>query len=83
MLFCDLVDSTQTSAALEAEEVASLIIEYQEMGARIFARYGGYIAQFLGDGLLVYFGYPEAHEDDAERSVRSALELLSDLETNE
>jgi class 3 adenylate cyclase/tetratricopeptide (TPR) repeat protein len=80
ILFCDLVNYTPLSEVLDGEELASLIIDYQEAGQRIFQRYGGYIAQFLGDGLLVYFGYPEAHENDAERSVHSALELLSDLD---
>jgi len=80
ILFCDLVNYTPLSEELDAEELASLIIEYQNSGQRIFERSGGYVAQFLGDGLLVYFGYPHAHEDDADRGVRSALELLSDLD---
>jgi class 3 adenylate cyclase/tetratricopeptide (TPR) repeat protein len=80
VLFCDLVNYTGLTESLDSEDVAELIIAYQEAGKRIFTKYGGYIAQFLGDGLLVYFGFPEAHEDDAVRSVTAALELLAELD---
>ena len=80
VLFCDLVNYTGLTESLDSEDVAELIIAYQESGKRIFTKYGGYIAQFLGDGLLVYFGFPEAHEDDAVRSVAAALELLAELD---
>ena len=80
ILFCDLVEYTPLAEKLDAEELASVVIEYQEVGRRIFERYGGYVAQFLGDGLLVYFGYPEAHEDDPERAVRAALDLLDEID---
>ncbi len=80
VLFCDLVNYTGLTESLDSEDVAELILAYQEAGKRVFTRYGGYIAQFLGDGLLVYFGFPEAHEDDAARSVAAALELLAELD---
>jgi class 3 adenylate cyclase len=80
VLFCDLVNYTGLTESLDSEDVAELILAYQEAGKRIFTKYGGYIAQFLGDGLLVYFGFPEAHEDDAARSVAAALELLAELD---
>ncbi len=80
VLFCDLVNYTGLTESLDSEDVAELILAYQESGKRIFTKYGGYIAQFLGDGLLVYFGFPEAHEDDAARSVMAALELLAELD---
>jgi predicted ATPase/class 3 adenylate cyclase len=80
VLFCDLVNYTGLTESLDGEDVAELILAYQDAGTRIFTRYGGYIAQFLGDGLLVYFGYPEAHEDDTSRAVGAALELLAELE---
>lgn len=80
LVFVDLVDSTRLSAEVDAEDLAALIIAYQEAGERIFSAYGGYVAQFLGDGLLVYFGYPQASENDPERAVRAALELLGELD---
>lgn len=80
LVFVDLVDSTRLSAAIDPEDLAALIIAYQEAGERIFSAYGGYVAQFLGDGLLVYFGYPQASENDPERAVRAALELLGELD---
>ena len=80
VLFCDLANYTGLTESLDSEDVAELILAYQEAGKRIFTNYGGYIAQFLGDGLLVYFGFPQAHEDDAARSVAAALELLAELD---
>lgn len=79
IVFIDLVQSTQLSAKLEAEDLAVLISAFQETGERIFTDLGGYIAQFLGDGLLVYFGYPRAHENDPERAIRASLALLAEL----
>ena len=77
VMFCDLVDSTTLSARLDPEDLGEIIRDYQQAAAEIVARFGGHIAQYLGDGLLVYFGYPLAHEDDALRAVRSALEILT------
>jgi class 3 adenylate cyclase/predicted ATPase len=73
VLFCDLVDSTALSSQLDPEEWRALVRAYQDTCAKVIARYDGHIAQYLGDGLLVYFGYPQAHEDDAQRAVRAGL----------
>ena len=81
VMFCDLVGSTDLSQRLDAEDLQSVVRAYQEAAAKPIERYEGHIAQYLGDGLLVYFGYPQAHEDDAERAVRAGLEILTALET--
>ena len=64
VMFCDLVDSTVLSGKLDPEDLREVIRRYQDICNKIIRRFGGYIAQYLGDGLLVYFGYPQAHEDD-------------------
>src|SRR6185369_4938927 len=79
VMFCDLVDSTALSAQLDPEDLREVIRQYQETCTTVIQRYEGYIAQHLGDGLLVYFGYPVAHEDDARRAVRAGLEILAGL----
>ena len=79
VMFCDLVGSTALSEQLDPEELQSVIQTYQEVSAQVIERYEGYIAQYLGDGLLVYFGYPAAHEDDAARAIRAGLELVTAL----
>ena len=71
VMFCDLVDSTALSEQLDPEELREVVRRYQETCTTIIQRYTGYIAQHLGDGLLVYFGYPAAHEDEAQRAVRT------------
>ena len=76
-MFCDLVGSTALSAQLDPEEYREAVRSYQQTSAEIIERYGGHIAQHLGDGLLVYFGYPSAHEDDAGRAVRAGLEITT------
>src|SRR4030095_984687 len=76
VLFCDLVDSTALASQLDPEEWREVVRAYQEVCAKVIARFEGYIAQYLGDGLLVYFGYPQAHEDDAQRAVRSGLGIV-------
>jgi predicted ATPase/class 3 adenylate cyclase len=81
VLFCDLVDSTALSALLDPEELREVVRAYHETCAGVIRRYGGHTAQHLGDGLLVYFGYPAAHEDDAQRAVRTGLEILAGLQT--
>src|SRR5262245_33704066 len=84
VLFCDLVDSTVLASQLDPEDLRALVRAYQETCAKVIARFDGHIAQYLGDGLLVYFGYPLAHEDDAQRAVRAGLgmvEALSQLNT--
>ena len=78
-MFCDLVDSTALSAQLDPEELREVIRQYQETCTTIIRRYEGYIAQHLGDGLLVYFGYPVAHEDDAGSRGTSGVRDLADL----
>lgn len=76
VLFCDLVGSTALSERLDPEELRTLIRRYQRVCARVVHERQGYIAQYLGDGILVYFGYPRAHEDDAERAVHAALGII-------
>jgi class 3 adenylate cyclase/tetratricopeptide (TPR) repeat protein len=77
VLFCDLVDSTGLATCLDPEDLRRVIGLYQDAAARAIGHYEGHVAKFLGDGLLAYFGYPAAHEDDAERAVRAGLELVT------
>ena len=81
VIFCDLVDSTTLSTLLDPEELREVVHAYHETCAGVISRYGGHTAQHLGDGLLVYFGYPAAHEDDAQRAVRTGLEILAGLQS--
>jgi predicted ATPase/class 3 adenylate cyclase len=76
VMFCDLVGSTALSTALDPEEHREIIRSYQKTCAQVIAGYNGYIAQYLGDGIMVYFGYPQAHEDDAERAVHAGLGII-------
>jgi hypothetical protein len=76
VLFCDLVDSTRLASQLDPEELRQVVQAYQATCAKVIARFEGHIAQYLGDGLLVYFGYPLAHEDDAQRAVRTGLGII-------
>ena len=80
VMFCDLVGSTVLSEQLDPEDLQTVVRTYQEVSAQVIKRYEGYIAQYLGDGLLVYFGYPTAHEDDAARSIRAGLEIVTALD---
>jgi TOMM system kinase/cyclase fusion protein len=75
VLFCDLVDSTELSARLDPEEFCEIIRAYQRTAEEEVARFGGRVGKYLGDGLLVYFGWPKAHEDDVERAVRAGLAI--------
>src|SRR5262252_1000274 len=77
VMFCDLVDSTKLSSQLDPEDWRDVVCAYQRVCTDVIQRYDGHIAQLFGDGLLVYFGYPQAHEDDAQRAVRTGLELLA------
>jgi class 3 adenylate cyclase/tetratricopeptide (TPR) repeat protein len=79
VLFCDLVDSTVLARQLDPEDLREVVRAYQDTCAKVIARFDGYIAQYLGDGLLVYFGYPLAHEDDAQRAVRAGLGIVEAL----
>src|SRR5712691_3101236 len=76
VLFCDLVESTALAARLDPEELREVVRAYQETCARVIQRFDGHIVQYLGDGLLVYCGYPQAHEDDARRAVRTGLGIV-------
>ena len=79
VLFCDLVNSTVLASQLDPKDLREVVRAYQDMCARVIARFDGHIAQYLGDGLLVYFGYPLAHEDDAQRAVRAGLGIVEAL----
>ena len=76
VLFCDLVDSTTLAGHLDPEDLREVVRAYHQTCAAVIHQYDGYIAQYLGDGVLVYFGYPRAHEDDAQRAVRVGLGIL-------
>jgi class 3 adenylate cyclase/predicted ATPase len=76
VMFCDLVDSTKLSSQLDPEEYRDVVRAYQQVCTKVIQRYDGHIAQLLGDGLLTYFGYPQAHEDDPQRAVRTGLGIL-------
>jgi class 3 adenylate cyclase/predicted ATPase len=80
VLFCDIVDSTATAASLDPEDWQNLVAEYRNVVGEAVKLFGGTIVRYLGDGVLVFFGYPEAHEDDAERAVRASLALLQAME---
>lgn len=77
VMFCDLVGSTALSSRLDPEDLRDIIQRYQKACAVVVDRYGGFVAQYLGDGILVYFGYPQAQEDAAERAVRTGLEIIA------
>ncbi len=79
VMFCDLVGSTALAEHLDPEDLREVIRAYQQCAGYVITRYDGHIAQYLGDGLLVYFGHPRAHEDDAERAVRAGLAIVSEL----
>jgi Adenylate and Guanylate cyclase catalytic domain len=76
VLFCDLADSTALAGQLDPEDLREVIRAYQATCAAVIQRFDGHIAQYLGDGLLVYFGYPQAHEDTASRAVRAGLAIV-------
>jgi class 3 adenylate cyclase len=76
VMFSDLVGSTALSARMDPEDLREVISAYQKCVADTVQRFGGFVAKYMGDGVLVYFGYPQAHEDDAERAVRTGLELV-------
>ena len=79
ILFCDLVGYTALSEKLDPEDLLELQRRYQKLALTVMERYSGFVARFSGDGILVYFGYPTAHENDAERAVRAALELTEQM----
>jgi class 3 adenylate cyclase len=77
VMFSDLVGSTALSTRMDPEDLREVISAYQKRVAETVGRFGGFVAKYMGDGVLVYFGYPEAHEDDAERAVRAGLDLVA------
>jgi class 3 adenylate cyclase len=79
VMFCDLADSTRLSAQIDPEDMGDVIRAYQETVSQAVRRFDGFIAKFMGDGVLIYFGYPNAQEKDAERAVRTALAILDAL----
>jgi class 3 adenylate cyclase len=81
IMFSDLVGSTALAARMDPEDLREVISAYQKCVAATVQRFGGYVAKYMGDGVLVYFGYPQAHEDDAERAVRAGLELIPAVST--
>jgi len=81
VLFCDVVDSTQLSGQLDPEDLRQVVRAYQETAAAVIQRFEGHIAQYPGDGLLVYCGYPRAHEDDAQRAVHTGLGIVEAMGT--
>ncbi len=81
VMFCDLVGSTPLSERLDPEDLREVVRAYQQTCAEVVQRFDGHIAQLLGDALLVYFGWPQAHEDDAQRAVRSGLGMLAAMQT--
>ena len=82
-MFSDLVGSTALSARMDPEDLREVISAYQKCVAETVQRFGGFVAKYMGDGVLVYFGYPQAHEDDAERAVRAGLELIAAVTRSE
>lgn len=76
ILFTDLVGSTEMSLRMDAEDLRDIIRGYQVSCARVIEQYGGFVARYMGDGIMAYFGYPQAHEDDAERAIRAALDIV-------
>src|ERR1700719_1694743 len=77
VLFSDLVASTALAGRMDPEDLREVISAYQRCVAETVRRFGGFVAKYMGDGVLVYFGYPQAHEDDAERAVRAGLALVA------
>src|SRR6202046_1768147 len=80
VMFCDLVGSTALSEKLDPEELRSLLHAYRTLCGDVIARYEGFVARYVGDGILTYFGWPTAHEEDAERAVRAALEIVDTVQ---
>src|SRR5689334_3977496 len=76
VLFCDLVGSTEIAAQLDPEEWRDMVAAYHRTAAEAITRFAGHVAKYLGDGVMAYFGWPEAHENDAERAARAGLAIL-------
>jgi class 3 adenylate cyclase len=80
VLFCDLVGSTQIAARLDPEEWRETVAGYQRAVAEAITRFGGRVAKYLGDSVMAFFGYPEAHDNDAERGARAGLAILDAIQ---
>jgi class 3 adenylate cyclase/predicted ATPase len=76
VMFCDLVGSTELSGKLDPEDLREVMASYQKAASTVIEHYEGHVAQYLGDGLMIYFGWPQAHEDDAQRAIRAGLEII-------
>jgi class 3 adenylate cyclase len=76
VMFCDLVGSTPLSTRFDPEDLREIVGAYHRCVADTVARFGGFVAKYMGDGVVIYFGYPEAHEDDAERAARAGLAVI-------
>ena len=81
VMFCDLVGSTALSEKLDPEELRALLHSYRTVCGEVIARYEGFVARYVGDGILTYFGWPKAHEEDAERALRAALEIIQTVKS--
>jgi class 3 adenylate cyclase len=79
VLFCDLVGSTELAARLDPEDMGQVIRAYHSTCTEVIERWEGHVAKYMGDGVLAYFGWPRAHEDDAERAVRAGLAIIDAL----
>src|SRR5437899_2191346 len=79
VMFCDLVGSTSLSEELDPEDLTAVILAYRHAVRDITTDLGGYVARYVGDGILIYFGYPHAHEDDAVRAVRAGLRIVQEI----
>jgi class 3 adenylate cyclase len=79
VLFSDLVGSTEISARLDPEEFRELVADFHGAAAEAITRFGGFVAKYLGDGVMAYFGWPEAHDNDAERAARAGLAILEGI----
>lgn len=81
VMFCDLVGSTKMSGRLDPEDMTEVLDAFRRTCSKVILQHGGQVARFVGDGILVYFGYPKAHEDDARRAVRSGLKIIEEVRT--
>jgi class 3 adenylate cyclase len=81
VMFCDLADSTRLSQELDPEDLREVVRAYQSTAAEVIEQYEGHVAQYLGDGLLIYFGWPQAHEDDAQRALHAGLSVVEAITT--
>src|SRR3954463_888352 len=79
VMFCDLVASTPLAQALDAEDFREVLTDYRQVCLQAVERFGGFTAVYAGDGMTVYFGYPRAHEDDAQRAVHTGLAILDEI----